>query len=97
MIEEKLGLAEKCLTVYFGRRSGAVALTDAGTSMPNLKCAERWSSTLAVEEYIEHSHASKKEHLTLLDTKKRKPASKKNANSIERSSANKMTKMDNNT
>eukprot|EP00957_Ditylum_brightwellii_P112148 8550675-Ditylum_brightwellii.AAC.1 len=63
MIEGKLGLAEKRLTAHFGRRSGAVALADAGISMPNLKRAGRWVSTSAVEEYMEHSHASKKECL----------------------------------
>eukprot|EP00957_Ditylum_brightwellii_P020840 1571814-Ditylum_brightwellii.AAC.1 len=72
MIEEKLGLAERSLTAHFGRQSGAVALADAGISMPNLKCAGRWGSTLAVEEYMEHSHAAKKERPTLLDTKKGK-------------------------
>eukprot|EP00957_Ditylum_brightwellii_P122566 9346721-Ditylum_brightwellii.AAC.1 len=60
MIEEKLGLAEESLTAYFGRRSGAIALADAGISMPNLKEAGRWASTLAVKEYMEHSHVSKK-------------------------------------
>eukprot|EP00957_Ditylum_brightwellii_P099787 7601401-Ditylum_brightwellii.AAC.1 len=60
MIEEKLGLAEKTLTAYFGWRSGAVALADEGISMPNLKQAGRWASTLVVEEYMEHSHASKR-------------------------------------
>eukprot|EP00957_Ditylum_brightwellii_P150884 11488856-Ditylum_brightwellii.AAC.1 len=64
MIEEKLGEAEKSFTAHFGGRSGAVALTDAGISMPNLKRAGRWASTLVVEEYMEHSHASKKERLT---------------------------------
>eukprot|EP00957_Ditylum_brightwellii_P157334 11975034-Ditylum_brightwellii.AAC.1 len=54
MIEEKLGLAEKCLTGHFGRRSGAIALADAGISMPNMKRAGRWASTLAVEEYMKH-------------------------------------------
>eukprot|EP00957_Ditylum_brightwellii_P063105 4790407-Ditylum_brightwellii.AAC.1 len=68
MIEGKLGLAEKSLTAHFGRRSGAIALADAGISMPNLKCAGRWTSTSAVEEYMEHGHASKKGHLNLLDT-----------------------------
>eukprot|EP00957_Ditylum_brightwellii_P061644 4677284-Ditylum_brightwellii.AAC.1 len=70
MIEEKLGLKEKSLTAHFGWRSGANTLADAGISMLNLKQSGRWASILAVEEYIEHSHASKKEHLTLLDTKK---------------------------
>ena len=97
MIEEKLGLKAKCLTSHFGRRSGAVALADAGISMPNLKRAGRWASTLAVEEYMEHSHASKKERLTLLDTKKKETASEKEANNIERSGATKMAKTDNNT
>eukprot|EP00957_Ditylum_brightwellii_P078402 5962214-Ditylum_brightwellii.AAC.1 len=46
---------------------------------------------------MEHSHASKKDHLNLLDTKKRKTVSKKKANGIERSSAKKPTKTDNNT
>eukprot|EP00957_Ditylum_brightwellii_P129363 9867965-Ditylum_brightwellii.AAC.1 len=50
MIEGKLGLAETSLTAHFGRRSGAIALADAGIFMPNLKCAGRWASTLAVEE-----------------------------------------------
>eukprot|EP00957_Ditylum_brightwellii_P016028 1207823-Ditylum_brightwellii.AAC.1 len=60
MIEGKLGSAEKSLTAHCGRRSGAVALADAGISIPNLKRAGRWASTLAVEEYIEHIHASKR-------------------------------------
>jgi hypothetical protein len=76
MIEEKLGLKEKFLTAHFGRRSGAVALADVGISMPNLKQAGRWVSTSAVEEYMEHSHVPKKACLTLLDTPKRKAASK---------------------
>eukprot|EP00957_Ditylum_brightwellii_P067349 5112295-Ditylum_brightwellii.AAC.1 len=80
MIEKKLGLEEKSLTAHFGRRSGAVDFADAGISMPNLKPAGRWASTLAVEEYMEHSHASKQERLTLLGTKKRKTGSEKNAN-----------------
>eukprot|EP00957_Ditylum_brightwellii_P153062 11651175-Ditylum_brightwellii.AAC.1 len=80
MIEEKLGLAEKSLTAHFGKRSGAVALADAGISMPNVKHTGRWASTLAVEEYIYHSQASKKERLTLLDTKKKKTALEKKAN-----------------
>eukprot|EP00957_Ditylum_brightwellii_P013477 1017079-Ditylum_brightwellii.AAC.1 len=54
-----------------GRRSGVVALAGAGISMPNLKQAGRWASISAVEEYMEHSHASKKECPTLLDTKKK--------------------------
>eukprot|EP00957_Ditylum_brightwellii_P047656 3620510-Ditylum_brightwellii.AAC.1 len=70
MIEEKLSLTEKSLTAHFGRRSGAVTLASASMSMPNLKQADRWASTLAVEEYMKHNHASKKECLTLLDTKK---------------------------
>eukprot|EP00957_Ditylum_brightwellii_P139425 10625457-Ditylum_brightwellii.AAC.1 len=65
--------------------------------MPNLKHASRWASTLAVEEYIEHSHASKKERLTLMDTKKKETTSENEANNIERSSATKMTKTDNST
>eukprot|EP00957_Ditylum_brightwellii_P174873 13315132-Ditylum_brightwellii.AAC.1 len=77
MIEEKLGLPEKSLTAHFGRRSGAIALADAGISMLNLKHAGRWASTLAVAEYMEHSHASKKKHLTLLDTKKGKQHQKR--------------------
>eukprot|EP00957_Ditylum_brightwellii_P018416 1385853-Ditylum_brightwellii.AAC.1 len=92
IIEEKFGLAEENLTAHFGRRSGAVAFADAGISIPNLKQAGRWASTLAVEEYMEHSHASKKECLTLLDTKKRKAVSEKETNSIERSSVKKMKK-----
>eukprot|EP00957_Ditylum_brightwellii_P199319 15193272-Ditylum_brightwellii.AAC.1 len=77
MIEEKLGLAKKRLTAYFGRRSGAVALADASISMPNLKQAGKWASALAVEEYMYHSHASKKEHITLLDAKKGKQHQKR--------------------
>eukprot|EP00957_Ditylum_brightwellii_P161510 12297324-Ditylum_brightwellii.AAC.1 len=73
-------------------RSGAVALADAGISMPNLKHAGRWASTSVVEDYMEHSHASKKEHLNLLDTNKIKTASEKKASSIERSSAKKTKK-----
>eukprot|EP00957_Ditylum_brightwellii_P186094 14168186-Ditylum_brightwellii.AAC.1 len=49
MIEEKLGLKKNCLTAHFGRRSGAVVLADADISMPNLKRAGRWASTLAVK------------------------------------------------
>eukprot|EP00957_Ditylum_brightwellii_P170675 12991625-Ditylum_brightwellii.AAC.1 len=45
---------------------------------------------------MEHSHASKKKHLTLLDTKKKETAPEKEANNIERSGATKMTKTDNN-
>eukprot|EP00957_Ditylum_brightwellii_P126492 9642031-Ditylum_brightwellii.AAC.1 len=86
MIEEKLGLPKKSLAACFGRRSGAVALADEGISMPNLNCAGRWSSTLAVEEYREQRHASKKECLILLDTKKGKQRQKEQ-NGIERSSA----------
>eukprot|EP00957_Ditylum_brightwellii_P111524 8506376-Ditylum_brightwellii.AAC.1 len=41
---------------------------------------------------MEHSHASKKEGLTLLDTKKRKAASENKTNSIERSSTKKVKK-----
>eukprot|EP00957_Ditylum_brightwellii_P005237 399775-Ditylum_brightwellii.AAC.1 len=77
MIEEKLGLAEKSLTAHFGSRSGAVALADAGISMPKLKRAGRWASTLAVEEYMKHNHAAKKECLILLDTKKGKQHQKR--------------------
>eukprot|EP00957_Ditylum_brightwellii_P077565 5894311-Ditylum_brightwellii.AAC.1 len=77
MIEEKFGLAEKSLTAQFGRRSGAVVLTGAGISMPNLKHAGRWASTLAVEEYMEHSHASNKECLILLDTKRKQHQKRK--------------------
>eukprot|EP00957_Ditylum_brightwellii_P030635 2321327-Ditylum_brightwellii.AAC.1 len=77
MIEEKLGLAEKCLTAHFGRRSVAIALADVGNSMPKLKQAGRWAATLAGEEYMEHSHTSKKEHLTLLDSKKGKQHKKR--------------------
>eukprot|EP00957_Ditylum_brightwellii_P132745 10122371-Ditylum_brightwellii.AAC.1 len=65
--------------------------------MPNLKRAGRWASTSAAEEYMEHSPTSKKERLTLLDTKKKETASEKEANSIERSGTTKMTKTDNNT
>eukprot|EP00957_Ditylum_brightwellii_P035556 2696035-Ditylum_brightwellii.AAC.1 len=54
MIEEKLGLVEKSLTAHFGRRSGAIVLADAGISMPNLKRAGRWASTVAIEDYMEH-------------------------------------------
>eukprot|EP00957_Ditylum_brightwellii_P067315 5108733-Ditylum_brightwellii.AAC.1 len=46
---------------------------------------------------MEHSHASKKECLNMLNTKKRKTASEKKGNNIERSSAKKPTKMDSNT
>eukprot|EP00957_Ditylum_brightwellii_P065594 4975014-Ditylum_brightwellii.AAC.1 len=46
---------------------------------------------------MENSHASKKERLALLDTKKRKTVSEKNANCIERSSAKKTTEADNST
>eukprot|EP00957_Ditylum_brightwellii_P163186 12426101-Ditylum_brightwellii.AAC.1 len=46
---------------------------------------------------MEHSHAAKKERLTLLDTKKRKTASEKDANGIEMSSAKKTAETDNNT
>eukprot|EP00957_Ditylum_brightwellii_P060394 4585423-Ditylum_brightwellii.AAC.1 len=46
---------------------------------------------------MEHSHAAKKEHLTLLDTNKRKTASEKNVNGIERSSAKKRAETDNDT
>eukprot|EP00957_Ditylum_brightwellii_P168837 12851397-Ditylum_brightwellii.AAC.1 len=77
MIEEKFGLKEKCLIAHFGRRSGAISFADAGILMPNLKCAGRWASTLAVKEYMDHSHASKKERLTLLDTKKGKQCQKR--------------------
>eukprot|EP00957_Ditylum_brightwellii_P116250 8867742-Ditylum_brightwellii.AAC.1 len=63
MIKKKLGLKEKSLPAHFRRQSGAVTLADAGTSMPNLKQAGRWASILEVEEYREHSHASKKECL----------------------------------
>eukprot|EP00957_Ditylum_brightwellii_P161125 12267815-Ditylum_brightwellii.AAC.1 len=91
MIKEKLGLAEKRLTAHFGRRSGAVVLADAGIFMPSLKQAGRWASSLTVEEYMDHSHMSKKECLTLLD-KKRKAVSEKKANNIERSSAKKAKK-----
>eukprot|EP00957_Ditylum_brightwellii_P031229 2367185-Ditylum_brightwellii.AAC.1 len=97
MIEDKLGLKEKCVTAHFGRRSGNIALADAGISMPNLKHASRWASTLAVKEYMKHSHASKNERLTLLDTKKKETAPEKEANNIKRSGANKMTNTDNNT
>eukprot|EP00957_Ditylum_brightwellii_P174997 13323661-Ditylum_brightwellii.AAC.1 len=97
MIEERLGLAEKSLTAHFGRKSGAVTLTDAGISIPNLKHVCRWASTLAVDEYMEHRHASNKECLILLDIKKKKTESEKKAIGIERSSAKKTTVTDNNT
>eukprot|EP00957_Ditylum_brightwellii_P099978 7619054-Ditylum_brightwellii.AAC.1 len=77
MIEEKLGLKEKSITAHFGRRSGAIALADAGIIMPNLKQASKWASTLAVKEYMEHSHASKKECLTLWIQKKGKQHQKR--------------------
>eukprot|EP00957_Ditylum_brightwellii_P154284 11741122-Ditylum_brightwellii.AAC.1 len=95
MIKEKLGLKDKSLAAHFGRHSGAVVLDDAGISMPNLKQVGRWASILVVEEYMEHSHASKKERLTLLNTKKVMP--EKKANSIKRSSATKRQAVDNNT
>eukprot|EP00957_Ditylum_brightwellii_P141264 10762697-Ditylum_brightwellii.AAC.1 len=65
--------------------------------MPNLKRAGRWASTSAVKEYMEHSHASKKERLNLLDTKRKETGSEKEANDIERSGATKLAKTDNNT
>eukprot|EP00957_Ditylum_brightwellii_P182529 13904290-Ditylum_brightwellii.AAC.1 len=77
MIEEKLGLKQKSLTTHFGRQSGAVALTDAGISMPIYNRVGTWASILAVQEYIEHSHASKKEHLTLLDTQNKQHQKRK--------------------
>eukprot|EP00957_Ditylum_brightwellii_P175421 13354075-Ditylum_brightwellii.AAC.1 len=78
MIGERLGLAEKSLTVHFGRRNSDVALAGAGISVPNLKQAGRWVSISAVEEYMEHSHVSKKKCLTLLDTKKESSIRKEN-------------------
>eukprot|EP00957_Ditylum_brightwellii_P118399 9030305-Ditylum_brightwellii.AAC.1 len=63
MIEEKLGLEEKSLIAHFARRSEAIALANIGIFMPNLKRSGMWASTLVVEEYMEHSHASKKECL----------------------------------
>eukprot|EP00957_Ditylum_brightwellii_P005158 392817-Ditylum_brightwellii.AAC.1 len=56
--------------------------------MSNLKQAGRWASTLAVEEYNEYIHASKKEYLTLLDKKKESRIRKesKHDNSDESSS-----------
>eukprot|EP00957_Ditylum_brightwellii_P031739 2406857-Ditylum_brightwellii.AAC.1 len=59
MIENKLGLTENTLTMHFGRHSGAVALADLGISIPNLKRADRWAFISVVEQYMEHSHASK--------------------------------------
>eukprot|EP00957_Ditylum_brightwellii_P162164 12347102-Ditylum_brightwellii.AAC.1 len=69
MIENKLSLEENSLTTHFGRCSGAVALEDVGISMPNLKRAGRWASISAVEQYIEHSDASKAKRVVLLDKK----------------------------
>eukprot|EP00957_Ditylum_brightwellii_P186016 14162462-Ditylum_brightwellii.AAC.1 len=46
---------------------------------------------------MKHSHASKKERLTLLNTKKRETVSEKNANGMERSSAKKTEETHNNT
>eukprot|EP00957_Ditylum_brightwellii_P101999 7774086-Ditylum_brightwellii.AAC.1 len=97
MIKEKLGLKEKSLTAHFETQSGAVDLADAGISMPKLKQAGRWALLLVVEEYMEHSHASKKERMTLFDTKKENAASEKKAKNVETSSATKRKAMDNNT
>eukprot|EP00957_Ditylum_brightwellii_P113452 8649845-Ditylum_brightwellii.AAC.1 len=74
MIKGKLGLTEKSLTAHFVRRSEVIALADVGILIPDFKQTGRWASTSAVEEYMEHSHAFKKEHLALLDTTKRKVA-----------------------
>eukprot|EP00957_Ditylum_brightwellii_P150483 11458839-Ditylum_brightwellii.AAC.1 len=95
IIEEKLGLKEEIPTAHFDRRSGAIALTDAGISMPNLKQAGRWASALAVEVYMEHSHASKKECLTLRGTKKGKQHQKRKQ-AVLRGAVPRKQKRDNN-
>eukprot|EP00957_Ditylum_brightwellii_P185499 14123549-Ditylum_brightwellii.AAC.1 len=89
MIEYKLGLAENSLITHFGRRSGTVALPDAGISMPNLKEAGGRASISVVKQYMEHSHMSKAERVALLDKKQKSTAAaKKSVKNIERSSEN---------
>eukprot|EP00957_Ditylum_brightwellii_P190061 14468797-Ditylum_brightwellii.AAC.1 len=68
---------------HFGRQSGAVALTDAGISMQNLKRAGRWDLISAVEQYMEHSHTSKAKRVVLLDKKKKTAAAKKKVKNIK--------------
>eukprot|EP00957_Ditylum_brightwellii_P069602 5287033-Ditylum_brightwellii.AAC.1 len=57
--------------MHFGRCSGTVALADVGISMPNLKRAGRWVSISVVEQYMEHSHASKTKRVALLNKHKK--------------------------
>eukprot|EP00957_Ditylum_brightwellii_P173413 13203867-Ditylum_brightwellii.AAC.1 len=71
IIKGKLGLKEKSLTTHFWKHTGGVALADADILMPKFKQAGRWASLLVVEEYMGHSHASKKKRMTLLDPKER--------------------------
>eukprot|EP00957_Ditylum_brightwellii_P201500 15325958-Ditylum_brightwellii.AAC.1 len=98
MIKEKLGLKEKTLTAHFGRCSGAVTLVDDGILMSSLKQAGRWALLLAVQEYMDHSHASKNKRMTLLHTEEsNNPASEKKAKNIETSRAMKRKAVDNNT
>eukprot|EP00957_Ditylum_brightwellii_P127571 9728572-Ditylum_brightwellii.AAC.1 len=93
LIEANLGLTEKSLTAHVGRRSGAISLADAGISMPNLKEAGRWASTLADEEYMGHIHASKKERLTLLDTKEGKQHQERNKTALQGAVPKKLKKL----
>eukprot|EP00957_Ditylum_brightwellii_P080693 6137002-Ditylum_brightwellii.AAC.1 len=98
MIENKLGLTENTITTHFGRHSGAVALADAGISMPNLKRADRWASISVVEQYMKHSHTSKDKRVTLLNrTQKSTAAAKKIVKSIETSSEYQWKEGSNNT
>eukprot|EP00957_Ditylum_brightwellii_P034293 2600695-Ditylum_brightwellii.AAC.1 len=69
MIGKKLGLKENIITTNFGRQSGTVALENACISMPDLKRADRWASISTLDQYVEHSHASKAERVALFDEK----------------------------
>eukprot|EP00957_Ditylum_brightwellii_P162612 12382545-Ditylum_brightwellii.AAC.1 len=99
MIENKLGLTENTLTTHFGRRSDTAALADAGISMPKeFKKTGRWASISVVEQYMEHSHASKDKRVILLNkTQKNTAAAKKRVKNIETSGENQWKEGGNNT
>ena len=102
LIEKKLGLPEKTLTSHFGRRSGAVALADAGCTMLALKRAGRWASNAVAEGYISHSKATKKERAEMFEhgedyadkkSKKRERKKERGQNAILMRSAAATTKI----
>eukprot|EP00957_Ditylum_brightwellii_P146095 11123911-Ditylum_brightwellii.AAC.1 len=84
--------------MHFGRCSSTVALADAGISVPNLKRAGRWASISMVDQYMEHSHASKAKRVTLLNKKHiNTAAAKKTVKNTETGNEHQWKEEDNNT